>query len=149
MSFQKFPSIEQYRDCIKEVSLNVQYRGLDAYNKAIYDRSCKLPTIEFTGTVKLHGTNSAIGRRGASGFLYAQSRNRVITIENDNAGFCAFVEKNKKKFDSLLSQIEGATENDLVTIFGEWCGQGIQRNVRCNCIFAKNVCHFCGKNRRK
>lgn len=129
MSFQKFPSIEQYRDCIKEVSSNVRYRGRDANDKPVYEKSYKLPTIDFTGTVKLHGANAAVARRGNSGSLWAQSRNRIISLDSDNHGFCTFVQENEKHFDALLSLVEGVNENDVVTIFGEWCGQGIQKNV--------------------
>ncbi len=128
MSFQKFPSIDQFRECIKEVSQHVRYRGRDENGKSIYDHSYKLPTFEFEGTVKLHGTNASVARRG-KGELWVQSRNRVITLESDNAGFCAFVLKNKQVFNNLFDQVEGVGENDIVTIFGEWCGQGIQKNV--------------------
>ena len=50
--------------------------------------------------------------------VYAQSRNRLIDVKNDNYGFAAWVTKNSGRLVTLLG--EG-------THFGEWWGSGIQR----------------------
>lgn len=127
-TFQKFPSIEQFRDCIRDVKDHTQYAGRDENRKPIYDTTKKLPIIEFHGTVKLHGTNAAVARRGQDEF-WAQSRNRVLSLESDNAGFCAFTTQKKQAFQELFAKIDGVAADEIVTIFGEWCGQGIQKNV--------------------
>ena len=72
--FQKFPSIEQFRTVIKYV--NKYLPGVT--------------TLKYKGTVKLHGTNAAIGVL-KDGTVYFQSRNSIITPENDNAGFATFM----------------------------------------------------------
>ena len=128
MSFQKFPSIEQFRDCIRDITDHTRYVGRDENKKPIYDISKPLPKIEFCGTVKLHGTNAAVARKGKQEF-WTQSRNRVLSLESDNAGFCAFVTRKKDSFLELFEKIENIGAEDVVTIFGEWCGQGIQKNV--------------------
>ena len=46
--------------------------------------------VTFYGTVKLHGTNASVVVDHEGNF-YCQSRNRVITPENDNYGFAEWL----------------------------------------------------------
>lgn len=71
---------------------------------------------EIVVTEKLDGTNAAVVV-GEDGKVSAQSRSRIITPENDNFGFAAWVAKN---VDSLRELGPGYH-------FGEWWGLGIQR----------------------
>ena len=105
-------------------------RELDARNQAFQ--------LTYRAKVKLHGTNAGV-QITPSGEIAAQKRTgvlrvfdplndpfkkrtQVITSEADNAGFAAWVEKN----GSYFSQLKG---NSHLTIFGEWCGSGIQKGV--------------------
>jgi len=126
----KFPEIVQFRQITKLVHDNTRYNGKDEHGHAIYDASKVLPTLTFKGTVKLHGTNSGV-TLNRDGDIYAQSRENIITIENDNAGFAFFVESNKETFKKLFSTID-MKDADFVTIFGEWCGGNIQKGVAIN-----------------
>lgn len=128
-----FPSIEQYRNIISNINRTHTFVGLDEQGEAIYNSELNKPTIEFTGTIKLHGTNAAVCYNKFDG-LWAQSRENIITVEKDNAGFALFVEKNKHDFTWLMSNIvkkynieweNGAT----ISIYGEWCGAGIQKGI--------------------
>lgn len=111
--FIKFPSIEQFRNCVSAVSATCKYHEIP------------LPTIKFKGTVKIHGTNAGVVV--TSDEVYAQSRANLITPEKDNAGFACFVHKNQ---DTLRSIVESAYGTDnTVAVFGEWCGAGIQKGV--------------------
>lgn len=67
-------------------------------------------------TEKLDGTNAAIIIEGEE--FGAQSRNRLITPEDDNYGFARWAYENKEALISMLG--EGRH-------FGEWWGAGIQR----------------------
>lgn len=67
-------------------------------------------------TEKLDGTNGQIYIT-EDGRVFAGSRNRWVTPDNDNYGFAAWVEQNKKE---LLKLGPGRH-------FGEWWGLGIQR----------------------
>jgi hypothetical protein len=67
--------------------------------------------------VKLHGTNAAV-RITDDGTVVAQSRNRDITVEDDNCGFAAWVSEREDTFKNYPSGM---------TIFGEWAGKGIQK----------------------
>lgn len=104
--FVGFPSIEQYRNVIKLVRERAQFDGKP------------LPALLFYGSVKLHGTNAAVGF-DENGEIFAQSRTQIVTPEADNYGFARWVKENEQVFPKLKSAI----------IYGEWCGQGIQKGV--------------------
>lgn len=67
-------------------------------------------------TEKIDGTNGVI-HIGENGEITAGSRNRWLTITDDNFGFAKFVEDNKEE---LLKLGHGYH-------YGEWYGLGIQR----------------------
>lgn len=126
--FVPFPKIGQFRQVVKKVCESSAYVGKDSEGNAIMDYTLPKPTVTFTGTVKLHGTNAGVCYDPVTGALYAQSRSRVIDVDKDNAGFAFFVESNK---DSLISICKEYDKGDgsLVTVFGEWCGGNIQKGV--------------------
>ena len=68
-------------------------------------------------TEKIDGTNAQIVI-GEDGSIRAGSRNRWITPQDDNYGFAGWVERNKEELLQL-----GPGQH-----FGEWWGNGIQRN---------------------
>ena len=120
-SLFKFPSIEQFRNAV----YNVNYHSIDR-------------VIQFERTVKIHGSNASIViPLWGDTAIYAQSRNNIITPEKDNAGFARWVEDNREVLTNLLgehvSDILGNWDNEThVVVYGEWCGQGIQKNVAVN-----------------
>jgi len=118
-----FPSIDQFRNVITRVK---RHKGADC---AI------LPTMPFQGTVKLHGTNASVCYNNLMGVWY-QSRNCILTLERDNCGFAQWAIGHGqiwKNMFTLLSQPNTSKEINLdegtLTIFGEWCGRGIQKGV--------------------
>ena len=96
----KFPSIEQFRTVVSNVNRHFNFVGLDENGDAIYDPTLPKPVITFKGTVKLHGTNAGVSFNNI-GRLWAQSRENIITVEKDNAGFAFFVESNKEIFEQI------------------------------------------------
>ena len=82
-----YPSIEQYRNAIHKVTCTARRSGTDANGDPIYDGGKVLPVLTYEGTVKLHGTNAAICKDFHTGEIWFQSRENVITLEKDNAGF--------------------------------------------------------------
>lgn len=128
-----FPSIEQFRTVVAGINRMFNFVGIDeATGEAIYDTTLPKPVLKFKGTVKLHGTNAGIGFNNDAG-LWAQSRENIITIESDNAGFAFFVEKNKEIFESMIAHIaerDGIDlNNNTISVYGEWCGGNIQKGV--------------------
>lgn len=69
--------------------------------------------------VKLHGTNAAIHVKDGEMVAF-QSRNRLITPDDDNQGFA-------QAMTNLAPKLDIPFENHI--IYGEWAGQGIQSNV--------------------
>jgi hypothetical protein len=130
----KYPSIEQYRNVIRQVTDYTRYSGKDENGLAIFDPTKKLPVITFIGKVKLHGTNAAIVSNLTSDEYWCQSRERIIDPLSDNAGFATYVHANREYYIELLNTIK---QSDLantelysdVAIFGEWSGSGVQKGV--------------------
>lgn len=113
MSFVAFPSIEGFHNIRKEIlHYNLQRAGAP---------------INYLGKIKLHGKNGAVQIK-ANGDIFAQSRSATISTGNDNAGFAAWVESNKDFFSDLRARSD-AHDDEQITIFGEWCGKGIQKGV--------------------
>lgn len=114
----KFPSIGQFRNVVKEVRLNHDYLGECAF----YVHTTPYPEIEFEGTVKIHGTNAGVVKTKDK--LEYQSRERVLSLTSDNSQF--MLHMSGKNLDFLFNDIEF---NDHIAVFGEWCGQGVQKGV--------------------
>lgn len=81
-----------------------------------WPKTPRLENEQYYITEKLDGTNAAIVI-SESGEIGAQSRNNLITPEQDNFGFAQWVYANKEELLNL-----GVGHH-----FGEWWGQGIQR----------------------
>jgi hypothetical protein len=116
--FLQFPSIQQFRHMLQELPYVF---GTD-----------NIPTkLQFRGSIKLHGTNASIVRHQSNeGYVdVIQSRNRIITVENDNQGCAAFLQS--KDMNILFKQIQEETPSfqNHIAIYGEYCGQGIQSKV--------------------
>ncbi len=66
--------------------------------------------------------------------FWCQSRERILSLENDNAGFAFFVESKKEVFYALFAllcernQID-FTDTTILTIYGEWAGKGIMKGA--------------------
>lgn len=120
---KKFPSIEQYRNVIRTVKTQHDYKGKDENGDPIYLHDTDYPTLRFKGTIKIHGTNAAVVKY-KDGTIEYQSRENVLSLTKDNAGFCLAM--SGKNLDFLW---DGLIFSDYVAVYGEWCGQGIQKGV--------------------
>ena len=109
-----FPSIEALRHVVKGTEIRCKINNTP------------LPSIRYVGTVKLHGTNASVRIEGDQ--VFAQSRSRVLSIGDDNFGFAQFVEANKQLFLDMRRYFI-VDETLPLTIYGEWCGKGIQNGV--------------------
>lgn len=119
---------------------HISYNSIECYRNQMRDlKKAKenpifgIPDeVEFIGTVKLHGTNCAVSYSNNIG-LYCQSRNNVINLTYDNQGFCFFVEKNKKIFEDFFHILSDRYKIDpniyTLSLYGEWCGEKIQKGV--------------------
>ena len=127
-----YPKIGQFRNVITDINRMISFIGFDEDREPILDHSIPKPILTFKGTVKIHGTNCGVSYNSKEG-IWAQSRNNIITVGKDNAGFALFVEKNKETFKLLIKDIIELYDIDTdiytISIFGEWAGNGIQKGV--------------------
>jgi len=127
----KFPSIDQFRNTVKNIRNQCSYDGIDEEGKAKFKRVDNFPTLDFFGTVKAHGTNAAIRHDSETSDILFQSRERIITPLDDNAGFATHFHTRQQYVRDLLDGYRAVfgTPNDPVIIYGEWCGGNIQKGV--------------------
>lgn len=141
----KFPSIEQSRQVLPNIIRDAQFTHIDPETKTpCYNTSVQLPVLEFRGSVKLHGSNAAMVKTVSSATgkdVHFQSRERILSVENDLVGFCAYMSGKTKAIASIFESIarslkpsgngseESEKEVEAIVIFGEWCGMGIQKGV--------------------
>jgi hypothetical protein len=95
--------------------------GLHQIVKAINKYEHLRPTapILYKGKIKLHGTNSSVACY-TDGRIVAQSKEQELINGLDNAGFAKWVAIHEQEFKQLVGDRQ-------VTIFGEWCGKGINK----------------------
>ena len=131
MKHIKWPSIEQFRNVVKNVQHKTQFVGVAEDCSVIVNRQAVMPKLSFEGTTKLHGTNAAVGVM-PDGEVWFQSRENIITPEKDNAGFAMFAVGKTEFWRDLACSASVAADLDPtkpMMVFGEWCGQGIQKGV--------------------
>jgi len=125
---KKYPSIEQFRNVIRSVKAIHDYQGKDEDGKAIYQHKDNYPTLKFQGTIKLHGTNASVVKY-SDGRLEFQSRERVLSLNDDNAGFMTAMMI--KDLEFLFTPFPF---KEYVAVYGEWCGGNIQKGIAINGI---------------
>jgi hypothetical protein len=130
----KYPSIDQYRHTIRSIKEHCfhKFAKRDENGEIIPDqgKTWTLPTVTFKGEVKIHGSNASINWNAIDDTLTWQSRNRVLTIESDNAGFAMWCESNRQEIKEFFSSQWSQHELlDNIVVFGEWCGGNIQKGV--------------------
>ena len=121
MKFVKFPHIDQFRQVLKDL---LYYKEHDNNFPDV---------VEFTGTVKLHGTNAGVVL-DRDGVLTTQARRGTITVDKDNAGFAGFISEpdmtnflTTKLYSIFI--LEQNPNAQGVALFGEFAGKTIQKGV--------------------
>lgn len=85
-----------------------------------------LPKVRYRAKVKLHGTNTGV--QVLDDGVFAQSRTQVLTIGDDYKGFAKWV----KERESNFAQVHVGT-----TVFGEWCGSGVEKGMAVSALDEK------------
>ena len=101
--------------------------------------------VQFRGTVKLHGSNSGVA---CGDELVPQSRNRVLSVKEDNMGFANFVNDQAKAIRDLEARLRAEHEIDgdkKLVLYGEWIGPGIQTGMAINKLPTKQWVLFGAK----
>ena len=125
--FYKYPSIEQFNKVVKNTKKAMRFHNLEEV------------VLKFMGTTKLHGTNGSIGIVYEKGepVYQVQSRNNILTLESDNAGFAQFALNSKvksfvkEKIEKIYNKLSQEEKVKVLSIFvyGEWAGSNIQKGV--------------------
>ena len=130
---RKYHSTSQFREVIRAVTDRTRYLGRNEQGEVMYDPVKELPTIQYQGTVKVHGTNGSLVKY-ADGRIYRQSKERILDITHDNIGF--FEAMYTVPVEVLFEQVEaifvaktGKEVKYPIEIAGEWAGKGIQKGV--------------------
>jgi tRNA-binding EMAP/Myf-like protein len=87
------------------------------------------PRVQYRAKVKLDGTNAGV-QILPEGRVIAQSRSQLLDGATDNMGFASWVAGNASYFASLK-------QDEPLVVFGEWCGQGIQKRAAISQIARK------------
>lgn len=111
--FRHFPSIQSFGNFVEE--LKEHHRGDEL--------------LDLEGTVKLHGSHADVVWDASSGETWFQSRNRVVTLGFDNAGFVQFMQS--VPLDKLKQMVEGVYHGPVekILLAAEICGGSVQKNV--------------------
>lgn len=126
---KRFTDIGQFRDIIRTVKINHDYKGKDENGTPIYNHDRSYPTLTFKGTIKLHGTSSAIVLYADNTVKY-QSRERELSLEHDNNGFMLAMLSKQQSINSFITKLFNDLEcTRYIAIYGEFCGKGIQSGV--------------------
>lgn len=89
------------------------------------------PRVTYKAKIKLHGTNAGIYI--SNHVAFAQSRNQMLSTDNDNNGFAKWVEEVQDYFNHIFTPY---------TIYGEWCGKGINKGTAIHEVDEKQYAVF-------
>src|SRR5574344_1688351 len=125
----RYPSIEQFRGVVKQITERACYVGQDEDGKAIFDYLKPKPKLVFSASEKAHGSNGGVCY-SIPDSIWAQSRENIITVEKDNAGFAFFVSQNENILIDMIKRLAKEYNINLnekiITLYGEWAGGNIQ-----------------------
>lgn len=133
MEFKKWNSLNQFHEVMKNIQRNKQMQEF------LKEQNHK---IAFKSKVKLHGTNAGICIDFRNKEVKAMKRSSFIDSTSDNLGFAKWVEDTFTFEDFEPLQI-CTGYIDVIRIYGEWCGPGIQSDVACSKTPSKNFYIFC------
>ena len=102
----KYPSTSQFRQAISNVKNKLTFDGIDEEGNVKRKQPDSF-VLQYVGTVKLHGTNASVVEF-EDGTIQFQSKERVITVENDNAGFANFM--TRKDVVGLFEKVKRKAE---------------------------------------
>jgi len=101
--------------------------GFEPYNLAMKEE------LTYRGKVKLHGMNCGVSIT-RQGLMRAQSRN--MQFDSKDAKVAQIAYKHEQFFRTIIQHLD---KEDYVkgqiaqaTVFGEWCGKGVQKGVACS-----------------
>ena len=138
-----FGKISDYSALVKNITRHCRFDGLDEDGNAIYNND-PLPTLEVRATVKQHGSNSGVSLQ--NGEIVCQSRKRIV--KDGHFSFPEIVCQEKDTVLDLFEQVKDISDHkdgEIITIYGEIIGPGIQKSVALNDLKRKYWVFFACK----
>lgn len=123
----RWTETEQLHHLVKRFDAQAAYH-------AELGESYAYPEFTYAAKVKLHGTNAGI-QIDPEGSVTAQGRNRVLEESDTNNGFWNWVDQTRSYWADL-------DPDHPLTVYGEWCGPGIQRGTALSGLKRKMFCVF-------
>lgn len=137
MTFKAYRSTPSLKDALKAIRRLTKATYVPVEGSNIPRRVEGVqPIIELTGTVKIHGTNACVVAL-SNGEVKAQSRNRMLTPLDDNAGFAKWVAQHEDFF-----KVTDTSDGVSAYYYGEWCGENIQSTVAMRGVPKTFVCFY-------
>lgn len=106
---------------------NIKYQHIERWDTEEVEYLKEIP--ELVAQPKIDGTNGlvvcTVNGRGECCQIEAGSRNRFLTVEDDNEGFAKYVSENYDSFEKAAEEIWSKTENPTYIVFyGEFTKKG-------------------------
>lgn len=89
-------------------------------------------TVIYRAKCKLDGTNSCLQLPPSNSNgkkVIVQSRSRIITVDDDNMGFAKWAVERYDYFLKIREKADALGITDHISVFGEFCGKGIQKRT--------------------
>lgn len=135
----KYHKTGQFRNAIQHLKRTITFTGVDAEGNATYDQTKVKEPIEYTGTVKLHGTHATIVSKPWSRTYHSKEKllgklnfvDEGFDVVGDNAGFLSEMMIRNTAVEDLEDIIVEHYElyGMEFKICGEWAGPSIQKGV--------------------
>ncbi len=135
----KWSDTGQFREALRAIQQKAQFVRVEDDGSITMDRNAKLPTLTYRGTIKAHGTNASFVYDMDTDAFTFQSRERVLSLERDNAGFMLYMKAREDVLRSIVDKYLGVfdkldadvniSEFAKIAVYGEWCGGSIQKGV--------------------
>lgn len=123
-----YGSIKQFHSVVKTIKHQALYVG-EKDGEPIYDTTLKFPVIQAIASEKIHGTNAGVCYSKPDG-LWVQSRSKIINHIDGHFGCSAFIYNSQETWIDFVNKLAEEYAIDLneniISIYFEWCGEGIQ-----------------------
>ena len=142
MKHISFGKISDYFAMIKNIAHTTRFEGI-VDGESTYNND-PLPKLFVSATTKMHGSNASVTLQ--DGEIACQSKNQII--QSGHFSFPEIVAQEKGAVLDILEQVKVISdykEGEILTVFGEIIGPGVQQAVAINQLSRKYWVIFAAK----
>lgn len=111
------------------------FHNVRKHTHAYPELCCGNMRVQYCAKVKLHGTNAGI-QCHVDGTVVPQSRETLLSVEKDNAGFARWVKEREKYWSNKSGMV----------FYGEFAGKGVQKGVAASQVENKFFAVFAARD---